>query len=56
MFHLEYLEKYGAIGPDDPIEKRLTVLIALFECIEQPTADALKEQLRLVHEFKKAPG
>lgn len=56
LFHLDYLERYGAISPDDSIEKRLTVLIALFECIEQPTADALKEQLRLVHEFKKAPG
>lgn len=53
--HLELLKKYGAIGDDDPIEKRLTVLIALFDCAEQPTADALREQLRLVHEFKKAP-
>lgn len=54
--HLEYLEKYGAISQKDPIEKRLKVLIALFECAEQPTADALKEQLRLVYEFyKKAP-
>ena len=55
---LDMLEKYGAIGPDDCLEKRLTVLIALFECIAQPTADALKEQLRLVREFyinKKAP-
>ena len=53
--HLNLLESYGAIGPDDPIEKRLKVLIALFECVEQPTADALKEQLRLVYEFNKAP-
>ena len=53
--HLQMLENYGAIGRDDPIEKRLKVLIALFECVEQPTADALKEQLRLVYEFKKAP-
>lgn len=54
---LKYLEEYGAISREDPIEKRLTVLIALFECIAQPTADALKEQLRLVREFyiKKAP-
>lgn len=53
---LKYLEEYGAISRDDCIEKRLTVLIALFECIAQPTADALKEQLRLVREFnKKAP-
>lgn len=54
---LKYLEDHKAIGPQDSIEKRLTVLIALFECIAQPTADALKEQLRLVREFyiKKAP-
>ena len=53
---LQYLEEYGGISLDDPIEKRLKVLIALFECVEQPTADALKEQLRLVYEFnKKAP-
>lgn len=53
LFHLECLEKYGVIGLEDTIEKRLSVLIALFECVEQPTADALREQLELVHEFKK---
>ena len=53
---LGYLEERGAIGPDDCLEKRLIVLTALFECIAQPTADGLKEQLRLVREFyKKAP-
>ena len=57
LFHLEYLKKYGAITQEDTLEKRLEILIALFECAEQPTADALKEQLKLVHEFnnKKAP-
>lgn len=57
LFQLKCLEQYGAISSKDSIEKRLSVLIALFECSEQPTADALKEQLRLVHEFynKKAP-
>lgn len=53
---LKMLENYGAISQDDSIEKRLKVLIALFECVEQPTADALKEQLRLVYEFKKSPS
>lgn len=54
---LDYLSEYGAISLDDSLEKRLIVLTALFECIAQPTADALKEQLRLVREFniKKAP-
>lgn len=56
LFHLDYLQRYGGISDNDPIEKRLKVLIALFDCVEQPTADALKEQLRLVCEFnKKAP-
>ena len=53
---LQMLEYYGAISLDDPIEKRLKVLIAFFDCVEQPTADALKEQLRLVYEFKKSPS
>lgn len=55
IFQLKCLEKHEVISLEDPIERRLAILIALFECIEQPTADALKEQLRLVHEFKKAP-
>lgn len=55
IFQLKCLEKHEVIGLEDPIERRLAILIALFECVEQPTADALKEQLRLVHEFKKSP-
>ena len=53
---LDYLEKYGGISQEDSLEKRLIVLTALFECVEQPTADALKEQLRIIREFynKKA--
>lgn len=53
--HLRYLQEYGAIGPNDTIEKRLRVLIALFDCTEQPTADALRKQLEIVQEFKKPP-
>lgn len=57
LMQLEFLERYGAIGQEDDVEKRITVLIALFECIAQPTADALKEQLHIIREFyiKKAP-
>lgn len=55
LWHLQYLEKYGGISPNDPIEKRLMVLIALFECSEQPTCDALKKQLSIVCEYKKGP-
>lgn len=50
---LGYLEKYGGISNEDPIEKRLKVLIALFECIEDCTADALKIQLAIVERFNK---
>lgn len=53
LYHLHYLEKAGAITMEDPIEKRLKVLVALFDCVEQPTADALEKQLNLVREFKK---
>lgn len=55
LYHLDLLKKYGGIKDDDPLEKRLQVLIALFDCVEQPTADALREQLSLVHKFEKAP-
>lgn len=49
---ISILEKRGAIAPDDSIEQRLVLLIALFECIEEKTADALKKQLEIVREFK----
>ena len=50
---LKELEEAKAIGPKDTLEKRLGILIALFDHVEQPTADALREQLRIVHEFKR---
>lgn len=52
---LRYLEKFGAISDDDPIEKRLMLLAALFDCIEQPTADGFRQQLELVHKFYAKP-
>ena len=52
---LDYLSRFGAIKPSDNIEKRLGVLVALFECIEPETAEALKQQLRIVREFYRAP-
>lgn len=51
LFQLRTLYQYGGISNNDSIEKRLRVLIALFECAEQPTADALKEQLSIVQRF-----
>ena len=55
LLELRRLEKYGAISPDDDIERRLRVLIALFDCVEQPTADAFKKQLNIVRQFYLRP-
>lgn len=52
---LRTLERYGVIHEEDSIERRLQVLIALFECVDQPTADAFKKQLDVVHRYQKAP-
>lgn len=52
---LRYLEKYGSITEFDSIERRLKLLAALFDCCEQPTADAFRKQLEIVREFRKAP-
>lgn len=48
---LRMLEHYGAISDDDPIEKRLKLLAALFDCCDQPTADAFRAQLEVVNKF-----
>ena len=45
---LTVLEDYGAIRPDDSFEKRLRILIRLFDSTDQPTANALKKQLDIV--------
>lgn len=50
---LRKLEAYGAIHEDDTIEMRLELLAALFDCVEQPTADAFRRQLQVVREYKK---
>lgn len=55
LWHLWYLEKMGGISLDDNIEKRLSVLIALFDYTDQPTADGFKKQLQIVREFYKKP-
>lgn len=49
---LEHLEKYSAISEFDSIERRLDLLASLFDCSDQATADAFREQLRIVREFK----
>lgn len=52
LLQLKLLERYGAIRRDDPIEKRLALLAAIFDCSDQPTADALRMQLRIVCDLK----
>lgn len=52
LWELRVLYRYGGISDDDDVEKRLNVLISLFECVEQPTADGLKRQLSIVQKYK----
>ena len=56
LFQLNMLEKYNAIHPYDTIEKRLIVLMALFECCEPETYAALKAQYEIVRKhFSRSP-
>lgn len=45
LYQLNLLERFGGISPNDPIEKRLRVLMALFDCCEPATYNALLKQL-----------
>lgn len=56
LTQLRLLEQAGAISDEDNIERRLMLLAALFDCIEQPTADAFREQSKIVQEFYKKPS
>ena len=49
------LEERGLISYDDTFEKRLKVLITIFEENETETADALKKQLELVQDYYARP-
>lgn len=53
LAQLDYLAEHGAITTKDTAEKRLRVLVALFEHSDQPTADAFKKQLEIVREFNE---
>ena len=48
---LDMLERHGALHPYDNIEKRLMVIMALFECCEPATHAALKRQQDIVRKF-----
>lgn len=48
---LDLLEKFGGISKNDNIEKRLMVLMALFDCAEPATHSALKRQYKIACKF-----
>lgn len=51
LYQLDLLERFGGISPEDNFEKRLMVLMALFECVEPATYEALKKQYEIVCKF-----
>ena len=53
LFQLQLLERFGGISHNDDIEKRVMVLMALFDCCEPATHTALKKQYDIIREFKK---
>lgn len=56
LYQLELLERHGAIHPYDNIEKRLYLLLALFDCCEPETYNALKKQYDIVRKhFHRNP-
>ena len=52
---LDFLEKHGAISETDGLEKRLKVFVALFECVAEPTAEALRKQLEIAQNYYHKP-
>lgn len=50
---LNRLWGFGAIGPDTPIQVRLDVLICLLDCAATATANALKEQKKILDKLDK---
>lgn len=52
LLQLQMLEKANAIHDDDPIKKRLEILICCLDTGDSPTAEALKAQLEAVKAYK----
>lgn len=52
---LVLLNGFGVLHDNDSIEERLKLLIAIFDCIAQPTADGFRKQLEIVQRHKKEP-
>lgn len=51
LYQLQLLEQYGGISSKDSIEKRVKVLMALFDGCEPKTYEALKKQYDVICEF-----
>jgi hypothetical protein len=52
---LVLLDENGALHDDDPIEMRLSLLVALFDHSAPATADGFREQLSIVRRFYDEP-
>lgn len=50
---LTRLQNFGALRLDEPISKRIELLIFMLDGIEAATVKALKKQLRIVTNFEK---
>ncbi len=50
---LTRLQNFGALRLDEPISKRLELLIFMLDGIEASTVKALKKQLRIVTQFEQ---
>ena len=52
---LVYLARWGMIHENDPIERRLNILIKLFDHEAPHTADGFRKQLNAVQSYKNKP-
>jgi hypothetical protein len=48
---IKNLEMYDSIGEFDDLEKRIKVLIFVFDSVEPKTVECLKRQLEIVHDY-----
>ena len=55
LSELKLLKKYGKISENDPIEKRLKILILLFENLEPKTAWGFRKQLKIIRDYNSRP-
>lgn len=49
------LDSYGLLSEEDPLESRLEMLASMFDGLYDPTADAIREQSKIVRRFYNRP-